>query len=74
MKNTTLTRLDIVNALYREIGLSQAESSNLLESIIEHIGSALMRGEDVKLPGFGKFSTRHKKKGFAKNLKQVRLF
>lgn len=69
MKNSTLTRSDIISALNREIGLSQAESSDLLESIIGHMSSALLRGEDVKLAGFGKFSTQHKKERLGRNPK-----
>lgn len=69
MRKPTLTRADIVKALYSEIGLSHSESSELLEAIIHHMSSALLRGEDVKLTGFGKFSTRLKNERVGRNPK-----
>lgn len=56
MTTTTLTRFDIVEILYREIGLSKTESGELLESLLGHIVDRLIAGETVKLAGFGIFS------------------
>ncbi len=69
MKNPTLTRLEISKSIHRETGLTQTESSALLESILNHVSSALLRGEDVKLAGFGRFSTQHKKSRTGRNPK-----
>lgn len=69
MSANTVTRADLTEAVYREIGLSRAESSALVESIIEHIISALLRGEAVKLAGFGTFSLRDKRERMGRNPK-----
>lgn len=58
--SSTLTRADIADNIYREIGLSKTESADLLESMIDHIINSLVAGEIVKLSGFGVFSTREK--------------
>jgi integration host factor subunit alpha len=69
MSANTVTRADLTEAVYREIGLSRAESSMLVESIIDHMISALLRGEIVKLAGFGTFSLRDKKERVGRNPK-----
>ena len=69
MSTGTVTRADLAEAVYREIGLSRSESSELVESVINHIGSALLKGETVKLAGFGTFSLRDKKERMGRNPK-----
>lgn len=65
----TVTRADLAEAVYREIGLSRSESAELVESVIDHISDALLRGESVKLAGFGTFSLRDKKMRMGRNPK-----
>lgn len=65
----TVTRADLAEAVYREIGLSRSESSELVESVIDHVSDALLRGEQVKLAGFGTFSLRDKKERMGRNPK-----
>jgi len=69
MSTGTVTRADLAEALYREIGLSRSESAQLVESVIDHIIDALLRGESVKLAGFGTFSLRDKKERIGRNPK-----
>ncbi len=69
MSTGTVTRADLAEALYREIGLSRTESAQLVESVIDHIIDALLRGETVKLAGFGTFSLRDKKERMGRNPK-----
>jgi len=69
MSTGTVTRADLAEAVYREIGLSRSESSELVESVINHIESALLKGETVKLAGFGTFSLRDKKERMGRNPK-----
>lgn len=69
MSAGTVTRADLAEAVYREIGLSRTESSDLVESVIDHISEALLRGETVKLAGFGTFSLRDKKQRIGRNPK-----
>jgi len=69
MSTGTVTRADLAESLYREIGLSRSESAGLVESVINKIIDALLRGESVKLAGFGTFSLRDKKERIGRNLK-----
>ena len=69
MSAGTVTRADLAEAVYREIGLSRTESSELVESVIDQISQALLRGETVKLAGFGTFSLRDKKQRIGRNPK-----
>ncbi len=65
----TLTRADLGNAVYREIGLSLSESTDLVDAVIEEVSSALEKGETVKLSSFGTFKLRHKKERIGRNPK-----
>ncbi len=65
----TVTRADLAEALYKEIGLSRSESAVLVESVFDNIIGALLKGENVKLAGFGTFSLRDKKERVGRNLK-----
>ncbi len=69
VNNGTVTRADLAEAVYREIGLSRSESSDLVESVIGHVSSALLRGENVKLAGFGTFLLRDKRERIGRNPK-----
>lgn len=60
MSEKTLTRMDLAEAVFREVGLSRNESAQLVESIIGHISNALVAGEHVKISSFGTFSVRDK--------------
>ena len=72
MSEYTVTRADLTEAIYREIGLSRTESAVLVESILEHFVNALARGETVKLSSFGTFSVRDKKERMGRNPKTGR--
>lgn len=65
----TVTRSDLAEAVYREIGLSRTESAAMVESMIGHISKALQNGENVKLAGFGTFMLRDKKERMGRNPK-----
>lgn len=69
MSRGTVTRADLTEAIYREIGLSRSESAELVESVINNIIDALLRGETVKLAGFGTFSLRDKAERMGRNPK-----
>ena len=56
----TLTRSDLSEAVYREVGLSRNESADLVESILKYVSDALVAGETVKISSFGTFSVREK--------------
>lgn len=69
MSGKTLTRSDLSEAVYREVGLSRNESAELVESILRHISGALVAGETVKISSFGTFSTRDKGQRIGRNPK-----
>jgi len=69
MSPQTVTRADLTDAVYREIGLSRSESQALVESVLDHMIDSLVSGENVKLAGFGTFALREKKKRVGRNPK-----
>ena len=69
MERKTLTRQDISEALYRDVGLSKHESALMLETVLEHISNALSNGEIVKLSSFGTFTSRQKRERIGRNPK-----
>jgi len=60
MSDRTLTRADLSEAVYQEVGLSRSESSQLVESVLNEIADTLVKGETVKLSSFGSFQVREK--------------
>ena len=69
MERKTLTRQDISEALYRDVGLSKHESALMLETVLEHISNALTDGEIVKISSFGTFTSRQKRERIGRNPK-----
>jgi integration host factor subunit alpha len=65
----TLTRMDLSEAVFREVGLSRNESALLVESVLQHMSDALVRGEAVKISSFGTFSVRDKAPRMGRNPK-----
>ena len=66
---TTLTRADLADSVHREIGLSRAESSKLVEQLLNHMCGALSDGQNVKISGFGSFVLRDKGERIGRNPK-----
>ncbi|MBC7155411.1 MAG: integration host factor subunit alpha [Rhodobacteraceae bacterium] len=69
MSEKTLTRMDLSEAVFREVGLSRNESAQLVESVLQHISDALASGETVKISSFGTFSVRDKAARIGRNPK-----
>jgi len=69
MSEKTLTRMDLSEAIYRDIGLSRNDASQLVESVLQHMSDALVRGEQVKISSFGTFSVRDKAARVGRNPK-----
>ena len=65
----TVTRADLSEAVYQEVGLSRNESAELVESVLNEISDALVRGEMVKLSSFGSFAVRQKGQRVGRNPK-----
>jgi len=69
MAGKTITRAQLGEAVYQEVGLSRNESSELLESVLKHMSDALCAGENVKITSFGSFSVRQKGERIGRNPK-----
>ena len=55
MAGNTVTRVQLSEAVYQEVGLSRNESAQLVESILAEICGSLVQGETVKVSSFGSF-------------------
>lgn len=69
MESQTVTRADLAEAVYEQVGLSRNESAELVESIIEEVFETLTSEENVKISSFGSFSIRQKGKRIGRNPK-----
>ena len=69
MTGRTLTRADLSEAVYQEVGLSRHESAQLVESILKQMSDALAAGATVKISSFGSFSVRQKGQRVGRNPK-----
>ncbi len=69
MTEKTLTRMDLSEAIFREVGLSRNDASQLVENVLDHMSDALVRGEQVKISSFGTFSVRDKTARIGRNPK-----
>ncbi|NCA70557.1 MAG: integration host factor subunit alpha [Sphingobacteriia bacterium] len=64
-----LTKADMAEHLFDELGLNKREAKDIVEMFFEEIRSALERGDQVKLSGFGNFDLREKKERPGRNPK-----
>ncbi|MGN0914033.1 MAG: integration host factor subunit alpha [Alphaproteobacteria bacterium] len=65
----TITRADVAETIYEEIGLSRKDSNDILDMILDEIVQELSKGNDVKLSSFGTFSLKDKKARAGRNPK-----
>ena len=66
----TLTRADLAELIYSEVGISKTEASEIVDQFFEEIILDLIDGNSVKLTSFGTFSVKHKKERIGRNPKQ----
>lgn len=69
MANRTITRADLAEAVYQEVGLSRNESAELVEAILSEISNSLVNVENVKISSFGSFLVRDKGRRIGRNPK-----
>ena len=65
----TITRADVAETIYEEIGLSRKDSNEILDLMLDEITQESAKGNDVKLSSFGTFSLRDKKERSGRNPK-----
>ena len=64
-----LTKADMVEALFDQLGLNKREAKDFVEMFFEEVRAALSNGEQVKLSGFGNFDLRNKNERPGRNPK-----
>ena len=64
-----LTKADIAEHLFTQLGMSKREAKDMVEAFFEEIRQALERGEQVKISGFGNFDLREKNQRTGRNPK-----
>ena len=69
MTGTTVTRAQLAEAVYQEVGLSRSESADLVDAILEEIADALVENGTVKISSFGTFAVREKGERIGRNPK-----
>lgn len=62
-----LTKADMAERLFEELGLNKREAKELVEFFFEEVRSALENGQQVKLSGYGNFDLRDKKQRPGRN-------
>ena len=69
MTRINLTKKDIINSIYMQIGFSKKISETLLEDIFEIILTNIIKSKKVKISKFGTFTLRKKKQRIGRNPK-----
>lgn len=54
----TLTKAELADLLYEQVGLNKREAKDMVEAFFEEVRIALEAGDSVKLSGFGNFELR----------------
>jgi integration host factor subunit alpha len=58
--SSALTKAELSELLFEQVGLNKREAKDLVEAFFDEISNALIRGEQVKVTGFGNFQLRDK--------------
>ena len=66
-----LTKKEIINSIYMQIGFSKKISENILEDFLSLILDELIQNKKVKIPKFGSFILRNKKSRVGRNPKTL---
>jgi integration host factor subunit alpha len=65
----TLTKAELAEMLFEQVGLNKRESKDMVEAFFDVICEALEQGDSVKLSGFGNFQLRDKRQRPGRNPK-----
>jgi len=69
MDADTLTRAHLAEAVFQNVGISRQEAGQFVDIVLDEVSDALVRGETVKMSGFGTFSVRQKGERVGRNPK-----
>ena len=64
-----LTKAEIAEPLFDQLGLNKSEARELVDLFFEELRASLSTGEQVKLSGFGNFDLRYKNQRPGRNPK-----
>ena len=67
-----LTKKEIINSIYMQLGFSKKISENLLEDFLSIILNELKKNKKVKISNFGTFTIRFKKSRIGRNPKTLK--
>ncbi|MCO4768930.1 MAG: integration host factor subunit alpha [Deltaproteobacteria bacterium] len=62
-----MTKADIIEAVYEQIGFSKKEAAEVVELVFETMKDTLADGEKIKISGFGNFVVRPKRARTGRN-------
>ncbi len=65
----TMTRADLADAVYEQVGLSRVESSDLVDAVIDEMEDAIVSEGVLKISSFGTFTVREKRARVGRNPK-----
>ena len=60
LETPTLTKAELAELLFERLGLNKRESKDMVEAFFDLVHVSLVRGDDIKLSGFGNFNIRRK--------------
>jgi integration host factor subunit alpha len=63
----TLTKADLIDSIYNQVGLSKTKSAQVVDSLLEIIKKTLENGEDILISGFGEFCVKNKRERKGRN-------
>ena len=69
MATRTITRADLAEAVYEEVGLSRNETAELVEQVLDQVVGNLAKGVSVKISSFATFNVRQKGQRIGRNPK-----
>ena len=74
MIRINLTKKEIINSIYMQIGFSKKISETLLEDILESILKNIIKHKKVKISKFGTFTLRKKNQRLGRNPKTKKIY
>ncbi len=69
MAGRTVTRAQLAEAVYQEVGLSRSESAQLVDQLLDEIVESVLASGTVKISSFGTFAVRQKGRRIGRNPK-----
>lgn len=69
MSARTITRADLADSVYEQVGLSRVESADLVDAVIDEMEDAIVTDGALKLSSFGTFTVNQKRARVGRNPK-----